>query len=235
MENGSELAAAHSFREIRRDVRQNIDAHQIGKAKGSGARPADGGAGQRVDLFDRESLLQHQVPGVEHDRNADAIGDEVGRVVRRDHLLAERAVGKGGECGDQRGIGLRRRDHFDKAHIARRIEEVRAEEPAAHIGNRGGDARDGQAGGVAGEDGARRKVRHNALEQGGLDLEIFGDGFDDPIALREPGQVIVESARRDQAAERRFKEGRGFRLGKCFERDEGKRPLRGLILWRKVE
>ena len=81
-------------------MRQNIDAHQIGETKGSGARPAEGGAGERVDFFNRESLFQHQVRGVEHDRDADAVGDEVGRVVRKDHLLAESAIGKSGECGD---------------------------------------------------------------------------------------------------------------------------------------
>ena len=38
----------------------------------------------------------------------------------------------------------------------------------------------------------------NARKQRRLDFEIFGDGFNDPIALREPGQVIVEVAGRDE-------------------------------------
>ncbi len=81
-------------------MREDVDADEIGEAKGSGARPADGGAGERVDFFDRESLLEHQVGGVEHDRDADAVGDEVGRVVRKDDLLAEDAIGEGGKGGD---------------------------------------------------------------------------------------------------------------------------------------
>ncbi len=53
-----------------------------------------------------KALLEHQVGGVEHDGDADAIGDEVGRVVREDNLLAEDAIGEGGEGGDGGGIGL---------------------------------------------------------------------------------------------------------------------------------
>ena len=86
---------------------QDVDADHVGEAKGSGARPADGGAGERVDLFDGQSLLEHQVGGVEHDRDADAVGDEVGRVVGEDDLLAEDAVGECGKGGDDGGIGLR--------------------------------------------------------------------------------------------------------------------------------
>ena len=54
---------------------------------------------------------QHQVRGVEHDGDADAVGDEVGRVVREDDLLAEHAIGKGRKGGDRvrdrvSGVGM---------------------------------------------------------------------------------------------------------------------------------
>ncbi len=36
---------------------------QVGQAEGSGARPAEGRAGERVNFFDGQALLQHQVGG----------------------------------------------------------------------------------------------------------------------------------------------------------------------------
>ena len=93
--------------EVGGDVGEDVDADEVGEAEGSGARPADGGAGERIDFFDRESLLKHEVGGAEHDCDADAVGDEVGRVVRKDDLLAEDAIGKRGKGGDGCGIGVR--------------------------------------------------------------------------------------------------------------------------------
>ena len=87
---------------------KDVDADQIGEAEGSGARPADGRTSERVDLLDGEPLLEHKIGGVEHNRDADAIGDEVGRVVREDDLLAEDEIGKGGESGRRRRDRIRR-------------------------------------------------------------------------------------------------------------------------------
>jgi hypothetical protein len=42
---------------VRGDVSQDVDADEIGEAEGSGARPADGRTGERVNLFNRQSLL----------------------------------------------------------------------------------------------------------------------------------------------------------------------------------
>ena len=64
---------------------------------------------------------------------------------------------------------------------------------------------DGQAGGVGGEQRLRAEMRKNASQQRGFDFEIFGDGFNDPIALGEFGQVVVEVAGSDEAGKRRLK------------------------------
>ena len=93
----------HALREVGGDVREDVDADQVGEAEGSGARPAEGGAGERVNFFDGEALLEHQVGGGKHDGDADAVGDEVGRVVGEDDLLAEDAIGEGGKGGDAAG------------------------------------------------------------------------------------------------------------------------------------
>ncbi len=76
-----------------------------------------------------------------------------------------------------------------------------------------GDLRDGQAGGVGGEERVRGEMRKHAGEQRGFDFEIFGDGFDDPVAVGELGQIVVEVAGSDERGEGGLKEGGG--LGFC--------------------
>jgi len=72
----------------------------------SRARPPESGAGERVHFFNSQALLEHEVCGVEHDRNADAIGNKVWRVIGKHYLLAEQAIGEGCERGHQRRVGL---------------------------------------------------------------------------------------------------------------------------------
>jgi hypothetical protein len=143
-------------------VGENVDAHHVGEAEGAGARPAERLAGERIHLFDGQALLQHQRGCREHDRDADAVGDEVGGVVGKDDLLAEVAVGEGGKGGHDGGIGFGGGDDFEQAHVARRIEEMRSEEAVAMPGESGGDLLDRQAGGVGGEQGLGGQMRHNA-------------------------------------------------------------------------
>ena len=94
VEDWGKPAACDALRKVGRDVGEDIDADEVGEAKGPGARPADGGAGERVDFLDGEPLLEHEVGGAEHDGDTDAICDEVGRVVREDDLFAEAEIGE---------------------------------------------------------------------------------------------------------------------------------------------
>ena len=50
----------------------------------------------------------------------------------------------------------------------------------------------------------------DAGEQRGFDFEIFGDGFNDPVAAGEFGQIVVEVAGSDERGEGWLKEGGGF-------------------------
>ena len=74
------------------------------------------------------SFLEHQPGTVQTSWNADAVGNKVRRVVREDYLFAENA---GRRTRQRRRRAqesrLRRGDDFHQAHVARRIEEVRAE------------------------------------------------------------------------------------------------------------
>ena len=63
-----------------------------------------------------------------------------------------------------------------------------------------GDARQRNPAGVGGNDCSRcAKLRH-LLQQAALDFKIFGDGFDDPIAMPDVAKMIFEIAGRDQCA-----------------------------------
>ena len=54
----------------------------------------------------------------------------------------------------------------------------------------------------------RGEMRKDASQQRGFDFEIFGDGFNDPVALGELGQIVVEVAGSDEADEGWLKEER---------------------------
>ena len=91
-------------------------------------------------------------------------------------------------------------NELDELHVTRRIEEMRAGPMALEIvGEAFGDLADGKAGGVGGDDGAGAAMRRNSLQQAALDGEIFGDGFDDPVGLGAPGEVVLEIADGDAA------------------------------------
>ena len=50
----------------------------------------------------------------------------------------------------------------------------------------------------------RRKMRHNAVQQRRLDLEILRDRLNHPVALLQLRQIVFEVARRDQRRQRRL-------------------------------
>ena len=65
--------------------------------------------------------------------------------------------------------------------------------------------------------GVRGEMGNDAGQQGGFDGEIFGDGLDDPVALGEFGQIVVEVAGSDERGARGFIEGSGFGFGEGVE------------------
>ena len=75
-------------RKILRHVRQDVHADQVTQPERPRLRPAQRRAGQHVDLLHGEPLLHHQAHRIQHLKCADAVGNEVGRVVRAHHRLA---------------------------------------------------------------------------------------------------------------------------------------------------
>ena len=119
-------------------------------------------------------------------------------------------------AGSASGVG----NQLQQAHVARRIEEVRAEPEAAEvIGKAFDDLGHRQPAGVGGDDRAGLANRFDLAQQAALDLEVFDDGLDDPIDVGEFLQIVFEVSDGHQAGERRLEESgrlgfhRGFQTG----------------------
>lgn len=205
------------LREVRDHMGQNIDAHHVRQPEAASPRPSQGRASEHVHFFDGEALLLHEFDGLRHDEDADPVCYEVGRIAGIDDCLAETAVGKVGYGGNRLRIGLRCRDDFEQSHVARRIEEMRAEPGTAEFRRQTGrDATHGQAACIGGEDDAGLEVRCDFDKKLPLDFQILGDGFDHPVAFVQERQVVVEVSGLDEADCRRVIEcgrlGAGQRL-----------------------
>ncbi len=100
---------------IRNHVGQDVDAHHVRQAEAAGAGPAECTAGECVDLFYGETLFLHQLQGLGHDVDANPVGYEVGCVAGIDDRLAQATIGKVGDGGHGRRIGLRGGDDLEQA------------------------------------------------------------------------------------------------------------------------
>ena len=127
-------------------------------------------------------------------------------------------------------IGLRGGNDLQQAHVARRIEEVRAEPVAAEIvGKAFSDGRHRQSAGVGGDDRSGLANGFYFAQQLALDFEVLDDGLDDPVAFGEPLQVVVEVADGDQLGEVRFKECRRLGLARGVKPGGGEFVARGSV------
>ena len=79
----------------------------------------------------------------EHGEGADAVGDEIGRVLGAHYALAQYAVAEIGERIEDFGPRGRAGNQFDQLHVARRVEEMRAGPMLLEFGGEaGGDLAD---------------------------------------------------------------------------------------------
>src|SRR5581483_2407981 len=155
-------------------VPQHVQPDQINGAEGCRLRPAHGRARERVHLLDAQVQRLHQAHHVEHGERANAIGDEVGRVLRMDDALAQSNVAEVFDGRHRLAVRFRRGDDFQQAHVTRRIEKVRAEPVAAEIvGESFRNRAHRQAAGVGGDDRSRTPRGLHLPQQAALDLEVL--------------------------------------------------------------
>ncbi len=200
------------------DVPQYIEADEIRQAEGRHLWPADGRAGQRVHFLDAEVHLLHQAHDVQCGKGADAIGDEVRRVLGVNHTLAQPQVAEVRDGLHGGGVGVGSGDEFQQPHIAGRVEEVSAKPVAAKlVGEPFDNFGHGQAAGVGSDDGSRLANGFDAAQQAALDVQILDHSFNDPVHISELLQIVFEVADGDQLREGRLEERGGLGLDRSLQ------------------
>ena len=154
----------------------------------------------------------------QHAGNADAVGDEVGRVVGADHAFAQYADGKSLQIVEHlrlRGGGV---DQLNQRHVARGVEEVNAAKTRLDgLGQRLAQRRDRQARRVAGHDGVRADERRDLVVQVGLPVHALGNRFDDQVATAQHVHVLFVVGRLNQRGVVGHAQRRGLELFQAFD------------------
>ena len=211
------------------DVRQEVDPDQVGKSKNPGLGDAERAAHDQVRRLDRQADLERLAERRLHPVAADPVGDEAGRVLARDHALAEPAVGERRDRSDRLGPGVRPGDHLEQAHVAGRVEEMGDQEVAAEACRQAvGELGERQGRGVGGDHGARLADPVELAVEGALDVQLLDHRLDDPVDLAKTLQIVLEIAGGHQPRRLPAHEGRRIGLGHALERAARERvPIGG--------
>ncbi len=186
--------------EILDDVRQHVQTNDIQRAEGRRLRQAHRRAGERVYLLDRVAALLHQAQhGQRHD-GADAVADEIWRVFGDDDAFTQHDIAKARDGFYNFRQRLARGDDLQQLHVPRRVEEVRSQPVTPEIfAESFRDCSERDARGVGTDDRAGGTQGLHLPQQHAFDLEILRDRLDDPIAVFDPAEVVVEIADGNQA------------------------------------
>ena len=201
------VAAAGVFRrqvrlQVFADAVHHIQPDQIYQAVKPGRRQAERRGGERVHGFNGQPVFADgalgQMQAGEHPQAADAVADEVDRVLGMHHALAERPAEKGGERFNRLGAGVLAGHEFHQFHHMHRVEEVGDGDVVLHAQRHAGaDVGERNAGGVGGDQrvfGAR--VLHFA-EHFALGFQVFNDRLANPVAFGQAAEVGGERADAD--------------------------------------
>ena len=180
-------------------VCHRVQAHHVGRAEGAARCAAQLLAGQVVDNIDRQAELLGLDHRGHHAGDADAVGDEVGRVIGAHDALADGAGDEAFQLVNHFRQGGRRVDQLDQVHVARRIEKMDAAKAwldffGQHVGQLG----DRQARGVGRDDGVRRDEGRDLLVEIELPVHALGNRLDDQVALAQQLQVLFVIGLLDQ-------------------------------------
>ncbi len=176
-----------SLGEVAHDVRQDVDAGDVHRAKGGAPRAAECRTGDRVDLFNRVTAAGDGFKRADNTVQGDVVADEVWRVFRDDDALAKMMVGEPGDRRRDSRIGFERRDQFEKTQIPWWIEEMCSDPMASKViaaSLREHADRDTRR--VGADDGSRAAGLVDPREQLLFDVESFDHGLDNPVRRGEP-------------------------------------------------
>ncbi|MCY1537158.1 hypothetical protein D9M68_726440 [compost metagenome] len=162
------------------------------------------------------------------------------RLVPRDHRAMARPRDQFAQGGHHLRRGAHGRDHFGHLHERHRVEEVQSRHPL-RMGARSRDLGHDERRGVAREDRLWRHDRFEAAEQRALGFQVFHDGFDQDVAIRQVLHrrrgmdptadalefIGIDAALRDTATDHADDEFHRLACG-TFEAVEAMHPVPGL-------
>ncbi|MNS73103.1 hypothetical protein D3C72_1065330 [compost metagenome] len=176
-----------------------VQADHVRRAEGARLGAAQLGARQIIDDVHGQAEFFSFVHDGQDAEYANAVGDEVRRILGAYHALAQGGGQEAFQLVADFRLGELGRDDFDQVHIARRVEEVHAAVARFQVGVEAfGQLGDRQARGVRGEDRVRADVRGHLLVQVVFPVHALGDGFDDQVATGQQVQVVFVVGDLDQ-------------------------------------
>ena len=134
----------------------------------------------------------------QHPHAADAVADEIDRVLRVYHALSEGVSKKIREGPDHLLPGGLPRHQFHQLHDVHGVEEVgHGDITAQPFRHSRVDVPERDSRCIGGDDGAVPAYRLHPAEHVPLDVDILHDRLADPVAVRHPVQVPVKRTRPD--------------------------------------
>ncbi|GBD28788.1 hypothetical protein HRbin31_00809 [bacterium HR31] len=199
-------------------VGQDVQPHQVRGPESRGPGTAEEGTRELVHLLDGQLLLHHDAHRVEEPEGGDAVRDEVGGVLAEHHPLSQDPARHVLHPPDDPWVGVGQRDQFQQPQVAGRVEEVGTEEvPAKSFGTAVGDLPHGQTRGVGAHHHAGSPEPLQPFQESLFDLEVLHHRLDDPVAVRDPVQVVLQVPYGHQLGPLRSRERRGPHLQGPFQ------------------
>ena len=217
------------------DVRHGVQTDHVGRTERGRLGAAKLAAGQVVDDIERNAVLLRFGKDGQNREDADTVGDEVRRILRTHHALAERGGEERFELIEDGRRGGRGRNQLDQMHVARRVEEVHAAEARLQVGVEAfREFGDRQTRRVRREDRMLGQMRRNLLVKVVLPVHALGDRFDHHVAAGELLEVVLVVRNFDELRIGLVGERRGAQLLQAVDGARDDAVLRA-FLGRQIE
>ena len=165
-------------------MRERVEADEVRGAEARALRVRHRRAGDVVDVLGREAVLEHLMDGRHHRVRADAVADEVRRVLAEDDALAERVLREADAVREHALVRLGTGDDLEQLHVADGVEEVQHEEVLLEVRRAAlRHLRDAEAGRVRRDDAVLGHDLLELLEERLLGLDLLDDRLDDEVAV----------------------------------------------------
>ncbi len=86
------LFLRQTFDKIFRHMDHHIQSHNVSRAKSGALRFPRNRSGQQFYLFDPISVFQHRSDHCAHGKGSDAVGNEIGRILGKDHPFSQNSL-----------------------------------------------------------------------------------------------------------------------------------------------